>query len=82
MKGGIMIRITKDLKLKPKRIIKRAEDFFGENGFGLQIAEKGPCCISFKGGNGLVNVLVVKDQNINTVDIETQEWEHPDNDFF
>ena len=44
-----MISLTKNTKLKPEDVIKRAISFFGPKGYGLTIQEAG-CLLRSHGG--------------------------------
>ncbi len=71
-----MIRIARQTRLKPADIIKRASDFFGKGGEGLEEKERNPCCISFEGAGGYVAVSVVDEDKHRMVDVETREFEY------
>jgi hypothetical protein len=71
-----MIRIAKQTKLKPKDVIERASNFFGEGGEQLEVKERNPCCISFEGAGGYVAVSVVDEDKHRMVDVETREFEY------
>ena len=71
-----MIRIAKQTKLKPKDVIERASNFFGEGGEQLKVKERNSCCISFEGAGGYVAVSVVDEDKRRMVDVETREFEY------
>ena len=71
-----MIRIVRQTRLKPADIIKRASDFFGKGGEGLEEKERNPCCISLEGAGGYVAVSVVDEDKHRMVDVETREFEY------
>jgi hypothetical protein len=71
-----MIRIVRQTRLKPADIIKRASDFFGKGGEGLEEKERNPCCISFEGVGGYVAVSAVDEDKHRLVDVETREFEY------
>lgn len=71
-----MLHITKATALSPDEIIKRASDFFGNKGLGLEEKERNSCCITFEGGGGYVSIAVVEEGKPRAVDIESREWEY------
>ena len=76
-----MISLTKNSKLKPEDVIKKAIAFWGPKGEGLTIQEQDTCTIAFEGGGGGVNVSVVATAKGSTVDVEAREWESQAKDF-
>jgi hypothetical protein len=77
-----MIRISKQTRLQPPGILKRASDFFGEKGEKLKEKEHNPCCISFEGTGGYVVVSVEDQDKRRMVDVETREFEYQVKRFF
>jgi hypothetical protein len=71
-----MIRISKTSRLRPEEIVKRASQFFGKGGEGLQETERGACCISFSGAGGHVTVLVSDADNQSSVEVESKEFDY------
>ena len=71
-----MIRITKQTRLKPEDIIFKADKFFGKQGEQLEETERNPCCISFEGSGGYVSIFIVEEDRMQTVDVETREFEY------
>lgn len=71
-----MIRISKNLRLKPEEVIDNASRYFGKGGEGLEETERGPCCISFSGAGGYVTVTVSERENQREVEVETREFEY------
>ena len=76
-----MLRISKETKLNPGDVVQSASRFFGEGGEGLNVTERGPCCISFEGAGGYLTVAVVEGEKSRTVEIETREFEYPAKQF-
>lgn len=70
-----MLKIGKESKLKPEEAIKKAVDFFGPGGYGLEVEDEGNCCSVFKGGGGSVRVSAYESGKGSTVDVEAVEWE-------
>jgi hypothetical protein len=71
-----MIRISKNLRLKPEEVIEKASRYFGKGGEGLDETERGPCCISFSGAGGYATVAVSERENQREVEVETREFEY------
>jgi len=71
-----MLHITKGTALSSEDVVKRASDFFGSKGLGLEEKERNSCCITFEGGGGYVSVTVGKAGNKRDVDVESREWEY------
>ena len=71
-----MARYSKESKLQPDEVLRRATDFF-EAGLGLTVAERTECCLSFEGGGGHVTVSAARCEPGRTdVDLETREWDY------
>jgi hypothetical protein len=58
-----------------QEIIDRAVDFFGKNGEGLEIIDRGACCATFEGGGGHVS-LTVTEGDKTEVELVTREWDY------
>jgi hypothetical protein len=76
-----MLSITKESKLRPEAVIKRAVDFFGPKGYGLQIKEQAEDTVYLEGGGGGVRIYAVDSKKGSKVDVETREWESQVKDF-
>ena len=71
-----MARYSKESKLQPQEVLRRAADFF-ETELGLKVAERTECCLSFEGGGGHVTVSAARCEPDRTdVDLETREWDY------
>jgi hypothetical protein len=70
-----MLRIATQTKLNPEKVIEKAIDFFGLNGYKLTITSKTPTSVYFEGGGGLVEVLVSTENGKTTVDLLSREWD-------
>jgi hypothetical protein len=57
-------------------ILEKAAAFFGEDGLGLELVERDPCCASFKGGGGHVSLTVSEGERRTEVELETREWDY------
>ena len=77
-----MARYTKESKLEPEAVLRKAEEFFGAGGLGLQVIERNECCLSFEGSGGHVTVTAARCEPDKTeVDIETREWDYQVKEF-
>jgi len=71
-----MARYSRESKLPPDEVLRRAVDFF-ETELGLKVAERTECCLSFEGGGGHVTVSAARCEPDRTdVDLETREWDY------
>ncbi len=72
-----MIRMGKESKLPPEKIIEAATAFFGPEGWGMTVEAKGACCARFEGSDGYVFVqTAVEEGNGRTkIDVEGRQWE-------
>jgi len=77
-----MLHITKDTALSADNIVKRASDFFGGKGLGLEEKKRNSCCITFEGGGGYVSINVVEAGSKRGVDAESREWDYQVKKFF
>jgi len=76
-----MIKISKESKLKPKEVIKRAVAFFGPKGYGLELKEEDNCNAYFEGGGGSVRVSAATIKKGSSVDVESVEWDYQSKEF-
>jgi hypothetical protein len=71
-----MARYGKESKQSPAQVMKKALEFFGPGGLGLEIKEEGEGCASLEGGGGHVFVQVCEKGRGSEVDLETREWDY------
>jgi hypothetical protein len=76
-----MIKVSKESKLKPKEVIKRAIAFFGPKGYGLELKEEDKCNAYLEGGGGSVRVSAATAKKGSSVDVEAVEWEYQSKEF-
>ena len=69
-----MIRLGKESKLSPTKVLEKTIEFFGPDGVGLEVKEHDEGCARFEGGGGHVFVQVCKGENGTEVDLESREW--------
>jgi hypothetical protein len=77
-----MARYAKESRLEPEAVLRRAEEFFGTGGLGLELIEGNECCRSFEGSGGHVTVSAVRCRPDKTeVNLETREWDYQVKEF-
>jgi hypothetical protein len=76
-----MLKIARESKLKPEEIIKKAIDFYGPKGYGLEIKEQDKCNAYLEGGGGSVRVNAATSNKGSSVDIESVEWDYQTKEF-
>jgi hypothetical protein len=76
-----MLRIETKTKLSPEAAIKKAIEFFGEDGEGLTVKEQTPTFARFEVAGGAVEVLACAEGKGSSVEMTTQEWEIQVNKF-
>lgn len=70
-----MLKIATKTKLSPEKAIERAVEFFGPDGYGLQVKEQSPECAYFEGGGGGVEVTACKEGKGSSVELLSREWD-------
>jgi hypothetical protein len=76
-----MLSIETTSKLGPEEVIKRAKEFFGPGGYGLELREETPGYLEFQGGGGGVGVNAVAKDKGSTVSFESREWDYQVKEF-
>jgi len=76
-----MIKVSRESKLKPEEVIKRAVAFYGPKGYGLELKEEDKCNAYFEGGGGSVRVTAASTKKGSSVDIESVEWDYQSREF-
>jgi hypothetical protein len=71
-----MLKIGKESKLKQEEVIKRAVDFFGPKGYGLDVRDESGSHATFEGGGGHVEVSATPGKKGSAVDVESVEWDY------
>ena len=71
-----MLRMSTKTKLSPEEAIRRAVEFFGPSGQGLEVKEQGPTCAYFEGGGGGVDVTACADEKGDSLELVSREWDH------
>ncbi len=76
-----MLKIAIKTKLSPEEAIKRAVEFFGPVGQGMEVKNQSPTCASFVGGGGGVDVTACAEKKGSSVDLESREWDYQVKEF-
>lgn len=73
-----MIRMGKESKLVPAKVIEKAVEFFGPSGVGMSVLEQSDCFARFEGAGGYVfaQAADIGDGDGSNVEIEGREWEY------
>jgi len=76
-----MLKIGTKTKLSPEEAVKRAVEFFGPGGYGLEVKNQTPDCAYFEGGGGGVNVTACTEEKGTSVELESREWDYQVKEF-
>ena len=76
-----MLKIATKTKLSPEEAIKRAVEFFGPGGYGLEIKRQQSNCAYFEGGGGGVEVTTCAEEKGSSVELESREWDYQVKEF-
>ncbi|MBN1691977.1 MAG: hypothetical protein JW845_00300 [Dehalococcoidales bacterium] len=77
-----MLKISRETKLNPQEVVKKAVAFFGPGGYGLRLKAEDDCTAYFEGGGGSIKVIAAARDKGSTVDIESVEWDYQAKQFF
>lgn len=76
-----MIRMAVNSKLKPDELIKRALDYFGPGGYGLEIVDETTGYVRLEGGGGVVEVIASAEGKGASVELVSREWDYQAKEF-
>ena len=76
-----MLKLEVKTRLSPEEAIKRAVDFFGPGGYGLEVKEQEKCCANFEGGGGGIYVTASAEEKGASVELESREWDYQVQEF-
>ena len=76
-----MISLSKLSKLSGEEVLKKAVEFFGPEGYGLETREETSDHISFEGGGGHVTVAANPDGRKTSVEVTSREWDRQAKEF-
>lgn len=76
-----MLNLATKTKLSPEEVIKRAVEFFGPGGYGLEVKEQSADCAYFVGGGGGVDVTACAEEKETSVELASREWDYQIREF-
>ena len=76
-----MLRISAVTKLMPEEAIKRAVEFFGPGGYGLEVKDRSETCATFEGGGGSIQMITCAEGKGSSAEFTTTEWDQQVKDF-
>ena len=69
------MRISAKTKLRPDEVIRRATNFFGPGGQGLELTDESDGYVCFEGGGGGVEVTASVEGKKTSVELVSREWD-------
>ena len=76
-----MLRMTAETKLNPDEVVRRAVNFFGPGGYGLEVKDESAGYVCFEGGGGGVEVIVSDKTKGASVELVSREWDYQTKEF-
>jgi hypothetical protein len=76
-----MVRIGAKTKLKPEEVVRRAVNFFGPGGHGLEVTSESAGYVCLEGGGGSVEVIASAEAKGASVELVSREWDHQTREF-
>ncbi len=76
-----MLRIATRTKLSPEEAINKAVEFFGPEGYKLEVKERSADCATFEGGGGGVEVSACAEEGGSSVELISREWDYQVKEF-
>lgn len=76
-----MINLEAKTRLSPEEVASKLKKFFGKGGFGLEVTEEAPQCLTFEGGGGYVTATFCQDDGKTRVTLASQEWDYQAKEF-
>ena len=71
-----MIRMSVKTKLNPEEVVKRALNFFGPGGYGMEVKTEATGYVCLEGGGGLVEVIASAEAKGASVELVSREWDY------
>jgi len=71
-----MIRMSVKTKLNPEEVVKRALNFFGPGGYGMEVKNEATGYVCLEGGGGLVEVIASAEAKGASVELVSREWDY------
>ena len=76
-----MINLATITKVGSEEVLRRAVEFFGPGGYGLEVKEQSDSCAYFEGGGGGVEVTACTDEKETSVEVSSREWDYQVKEF-
>jgi hypothetical protein len=76
-----MIRMSVKTKLNPEEVVRRALNFFGPGGYGLEVTNESANYICLEGGGGVVEVIASAKSKGSSVELVSREWDYQAKEF-
>ncbi len=76
-----MIKMSAETKLKPEEVVRRAVNFFGPGGYGLEVKEQTSDYVCLEGGGGVVEVTASAEAKGTSVELVSREWDYQVKEF-
>ncbi len=70
------MRMSAKTKLKPEEVVRRAINFFGPGGQGLEVKNESAGYVYFEGGGGSVEVIASAEVKGASVELVSREWDY------
>lgn len=71
-----MLRMEAKTKLSPEQAVKKALEFFGPKGLGMNVKEETPTCVYLEGGGGEVQVTACEEGKVTKLELVSREWDN------
>jgi hypothetical protein len=75
------MRMAVKTKLKPEEVLRRAVNFFGPGGQGLEVKDESPGYVCLEGGGGSVEVTASAEDKGASVELMSREWDYQAKEF-
>lgn len=75
------MNIATTTKLSPEETLKKAVEFFGPKGLGLEIKDQNTGCATFEGSGGGVFISTCAADKGTSVELESREWDYQVKEF-
>ena len=76
-----MINLSTMTKISQQDVIKKAVEFWGPGGYGLEVKDQQEGYASFEGGGGGVEVVANVKGGKTEVDVASREWDYQAQEF-
>jgi hypothetical protein len=76
-----MIRIGSKTRLKPEEVVRRAVNFFGPGGHGLEVTSESEGYVCLAGGGGVIEVIASAEGKGASVELVSREWDYQAKEF-